>query len=48
MINEKNFIENEMITSVTPLNFRPLVRNQNRKGQEEIRVLHKTKGKEFR
>ena len=26
--------------SVTPLNFWPLVRNQNRKGREEIRVLH--------
>ena len=26
--------------SVTPLNFQPLKRNQNRKGGEEIRVLH--------
>ena len=30
----------------TPLNFQPLKRNQNLKGREEIKVLHKKERKE--
>ena len=31
-------------TLVTPLTFQPFKRNQNRKGREEIRMLHEKKG----
>ena len=31
--------------NVTPLNFQPLKRKQNREGREEIRLLHKKKMK---